>query len=127
VELAEAESRLGIALSDRHRQAMLDPTDPIHEACDFLVPASPYELLRWVGVNEFLHAPDHWNRWPPFLVAFASHGCGDYYAYDLRSSPLQVIYMDPDRTVVENLAAEDKLEYGSFEEWYTASLAKRRT
>ena len=70
MELAEAEARLGITLPERHRRAMLDPTDPIHEWCDFLVPDSPYELLRWVGVNEFLHAPDHWKRWPPFLVAF---------------------------------------------------------
>ena len=122
MELAEAESRLGMSLSKRHRQAMLDPSDPIHQGCDFLVPDSPYELLRWVGVNEFLHAPDHWNRWPAFLVAFASNGCGDYFAYDLRSEPPRVIYMDPDHTVAENLTSDDKLEYGSFEEWY----AKRR-
>lgn len=120
VELGEAEARIGMTLPDRHWLAMLDPTDPIHEACDFLVPNSPYELLRWAGVNEFLHTPGNWNRWPPFLVAFASNGCGDYFAYDLRSDPPRVLYMDPDRTVEENLAAEDRLEYDSFEDWYTA-------
>jgi hypothetical protein len=124
VELGEAEARLGITLPDRHRRAMLDPTDPIHDACDFLVPDSPHELLRWVGVNEFLHAP---GRWPPFLIAFASNGCGDYFAYDLRTDSPQIIYMDPDRTVAENLAAEDKLEYASFEEWYQAHWARRST
>jgi hypothetical protein len=62
MELAEAEARLGLTLPARHRQAMLDPSDPIHKECDFLLPDSPYELLRWVSVNEFLHAPDHWNR-----------------------------------------------------------------
>ena len=106
---------------------MLDPADPIHEWCDFLVPDSPYELLRWVGANEFLHAPGHWNRWPVFLVAFASNGCGDYFAYDLRSDPPRIIYMDPDCTVAENLAAEDKQEYGSFDEWYADCRTKRCT
>lgn len=125
MELAEAEARLGVTLPDRHRQAMLDPTDPVHEWCDFLVLDSPYELLRWVGVNEFLHASDRWNRWPPFLVAFASNGCGDYFAYNLRSSPPRVIYMDPDSTVAENLATEDKLEYESFDEWYADCRTRR--
>jgi hypothetical protein len=123
MELAEAEARLGVTLPYRHRQAMLDCADPIHQACDFLVPDSPYdELLRWVAVNEFLHAADHRNRWPPFLVALASNGCGDYFAYDLRSEPPRIIYMDPDHTVAENLAAEDKLEYESFDHWYASRV-----
>jgi hypothetical protein len=121
MELAEAEARLGVSLPDRHRRAMLDATDPIHDACDFLVADSPYELLRWVGVNEDLHARD-WNRWPTFLIAFASNGCADYFAYDLRSKPPRIIYIDPDSTVAENLEAEDKLEYGSFESWYKSRL-----
>jgi hypothetical protein len=127
MELAEAEARLGMRLPDRHRQAMLDAADPIHEACDFLVLDSPYELLRWVAVNGSLHAPDHWNQWPPFLVAFASNGCGDYFAYDIRSEPPRIIYMDPDDTVAENLAAEDKLEYESFERWYASRRTQHRT
>lgn len=94
---------------------MQDPADLIHKACDFLVPDSHYELLQWVRVNEFLHAADHWNRWPPFLVAFGSNGCGDYFAYDVRSKPPRIIYLDPDCTVAENLEAEDKLEYESYD------------
>lgn len=122
MELADAESLLGVTLPDRHRQAMLDPTDPIHDACDFLVLNSPYELLRWIGVNEFLHAPDREDRWPPFLIAFASNGCGDYFAYDLRSEPPRIIYMDPDHTVAENLTDEEMLAYESFERWYASRL-----
>jgi hypothetical protein len=125
--LSEAEARLGVSLPDRHRQAMIDPADPIHEACDFLVPESPYELLRWVGVNEFLHAPDNGNRWPPFLVAFASNGCGDYFAYDNRTKPAKIIYMDPDKTVDENLSKTDGFEFETFEAWYEMKLARRRT
>jgi hypothetical protein len=124
MELAEAEARLGLTFPDRHRRAMLDAADPIHDATDFLVLASPYELLRLIDVNVFLHAPDQWNRWPDFLVAFASNGCADYFAYDLRSQPPRIIYMDPDRTVEENLTAEDKLEYESFERWYASRLSQ---
>src|SRR5262245_18393387 len=127
MELAEAETRLAITLSDRHRRAMLDLSDPIHEACDFLVPDSPYELLRWVEVNEFLHATDHWNRWPPFLVAFASNGCGDYFAYDTRTEPAKIAYMDPDKTVDENLSITDGFEFDTFEAWYEMKVDRRRT
>src|SRR5215207_680045 len=67
------------------------PGRPNPRGGDFLVVESPYELLRWVGVNEFLHAADNWNRWPPFLVAFASNGCGDYFAYDIRTEPAKII------------------------------------
>ncbi len=66
---------------------MTDPTDPIHGKMDFLVPESRYEALRWVETNEFLHDQSDWDPWLPFLVAFASGGCGDYFAYDLRSEP----------------------------------------
>jgi hypothetical protein len=125
MDLAEIEQRLGVSFAERHRQAMLDAADPIHEACDFLVPSSPYELLLLAGVNDFLHAPDHWNRWPTFLVAFASNGCADYFAYDLRHQPPSIVYMDPDHTVEENLSASDKLTYQSFDDWYKARLQKR--
>ena len=107
MELDQAESRLGMTLSERHREAMLDPADPIHDTCDFLVLDSPYELLRWIDLNEFLHAAGRWNRWPAFLVAFASNGCGDYFAYDIRLKPPKIIYVDPDITVDENLAKTD--------------------
>jgi hypothetical protein len=122
MELEQAEAQLSISLPNRHRQAMLDSSDPIHDACDFLVPDSPYELLRWAEVNEYLHAA---GNWPPFLVAFASNGCGDYFAYDIRQKPTRIIYIDPDRTVEENLCEEDKLEYDSFESWYESRFRKR--
>lgn len=127
MELDQAESRLGLTLSERHRRAMLDPADPIHDACDFLVPDSPHALLRWVEVNEFLHAADPRNRWPAFLIAFASNGCGDFFAYDTRVQPPKVIYVDPDRTVDENLAAMDDFEFPSFEAWYAMKLELWRT
>ncbi len=106
---------------------MRDPSDPIHDACDFLILESPYELLRWVDVNEFLHAPDNWNRWPSFLIAFASNGCGDYFAYDTRPETVRIIYMDTDKSVDENLATVDGFEFATFDAWYDMKIEQRRT
>lgn len=127
MELVQAEHRLGVTLSDRHRRAMLDPTDPIHDACDFLVPNSPFKGLQWVNVNESLHAADHPDRWPVFLVAFASNGCADYFAFDIRFRPPKIVYMDPDQTVDENLTSTDGFEFGDFEDWYDMKTERRRT
>jgi hypothetical protein len=124
MDVLSVELRLGLTFLERHRQALLDTADPIHQACDFLLPSSDYPMLRLVDVNEFLHDPGHLNRWPPFLVAFASNGCGDYFAYDLRRQPPTIIYMDPDQTVEENLSAEDRLVYQSFEEWYQHRITR---
>ena len=119
------EAHLGVQFPERHRQAFLDAADPIHDACDFLVPSTPYPGLDIVQVNNRLHAtpPD---AWPAFLVAFASNGCGDYFAYDLRTSPTRIIYIDPDNTVDENLASDDKLQYDSFACWHTVKTNRIR-
>jgi hypothetical protein len=112
------EARFGLMFPAAHRVAMLDPEDPIHELCDFLVPDSKARLLRFEPVNEQLHSDAHHDPWPDFLVAIASNGCGDYFAYDLRSAGQEIVYIDPDYSVEENLTAEDKWVFGSFEDWY---------
>jgi hypothetical protein len=126
MDLESMETALGISFPKRHREALFELTDPIHEACDFLVIESQCELLRLREVNDFLHDSQHPDKWPEFLVAFASNGCGDYFAYDLRSQPPQIIYMDPDRRVDENLSSDDKLTYESFEDWYDQKLQTYR-
>jgi hypothetical protein len=118
MEIAEIEKRLNIKFPELHLAVMVNSKDTIHEACDFLVPVTEYELLDILAVNELLHNPDYPNPWPDFLVAFASNGCGDYFAYDLRVQPNSIIYIDPDLTVEENLVAEDKLKFETFDAWY---------
>ena len=109
------------ALPARHQRVMLDPSDPIHKACDFLIETSSNFSLEFSGTNSFLHEAGSWNEWPAYLVAFASNGFGDYYAYDVRSEPPLVIYVDPDRTVEENLLVGER--YANFDEWYAMQLA----
>lgn len=114
------ESALAVSFSTAHRNALSNPSDPVHKACDFLVVDSPHKLLRLRDVNESLHASDYHDIWPDYLVAFASNGCGDYFAYDTRRSPYLVVYIDPDNSVADNLAMHDGYTFDSFELWHAA-------
>jgi hypothetical protein len=125
MKLSDIEKQLGIVFPARHKKALTDRDDPVHEACDFLVPTSPHEGLLLVEVNEFLHAPGALNRWPAFLVAFASNGCGDYFAYDTRTKPAKIIYLDPDKTVDENLSTTGEFEFATFAAWYEMKVGRR--
>jgi hypothetical protein len=119
--LSEIKRSLNFNIPARHHQAILDPSDPIHRACDFLV-LSGRRGSDLLLANEWMHSQECPDRWPEFLIAFASNGCGDFYAYDTRQSPAGIIYIDPDRTVFETLGASDKLQYETFEDWYQAEL-----
>ncbi len=115
--LRRIERQLRLELPSEHRRCLTELDDPIHEACDFLVIDSAHQLLRIVDVNRQLHSPDGRDPWPSFLVALASNGCGDYFAYDTRHTPYPILYLDPDRTVGENLGASDALTFESFSAW----------
>ena len=106
---------------ERHQRVMTDTSDPIHRACDFYTPDGERDL---VALNRRLHSPEVWSPWPDFLIAFASNGCGDYFAYDTRQSPASVIYVDPDGTPEEQLADPDTLRYDSFDEWYESQMER---
>ena len=101
----------------RHRRVIENPDDPIHNACDFLLAITPHELLDLQKVNRFLHSQE-FDPWPKLLIAFASNGCGDYYAYDQASALATIIYIDPGLSVAENLASRDCLRFASFDAWY---------
>ena len=121
--LEAVEQRLEITFPESHRRILLDLADSIHGACDVLLLASEYPLLRLLGVNEFLRSVERPDPWPQFLVAFASNGCGDYFAYDLRTVPIQIRYMDPDLSVQENLDDQEYLGFRSFGDWRDSKLA----
>ena len=99
MDLERIEEFFGMRFPKRHRSAMLDPKDPIHAVCDFLLIHRTQKMLAIVEENELLHSTKHPDPWPRYLVAFASNGCGDFFAYDIRKRPYSVIYMDPDDTV----------------------------
>jgi hypothetical protein len=122
MELSEIESRLKFTFPPRHRQAILDSGDPIHRACDFLVLSDSRHGDIFLQ-NEWMQSSEFGDPWPDFLIAFASNGCGDYFAYDTRQNPASIIYIDPDNTVAENLQAADKICYESFEDWYESQIA----
>jgi hypothetical protein len=108
-----------------HINKIRDLSDEIHRACDFLLLESQHELLRLDHVNDSLHRPTRGDPWPDFLLAFASNGCGDYYAYDLRTAPPIIRYIDPDKRVEETLRlSRDRLTFASFADWYSYILAR---
>src|SRR5438105_5025835 len=118
MDISQLESRFQIQFPERHRQALQDPADPIHDWCVFLVPTTPYVLHDFARCNEMLHSEDPSNLWPDFLVAFASNGCGDYWAYDTRRQPPTIIYIDPDNSITETLADKEPYVFDTFESWY---------
>jgi hypothetical protein len=87
-----------------------------------LVYSSDNPSLDLEAVNQWLHSEEVWAPWPDFLVAFASHGCGDYFAFDTRSSPPSVVYIEPHGTPEESLEDPDALLYENFEAWYEHEL-----
>ena len=123
MKLAHIEKSLGMKLPERHKQAMLDAGDKVHAACDFLLPWHTGKMRGIVEENESLHGTDNYDPWPLYLVAFASNGCGDFFAYDLRTEGHSVIYIDPDCTVQENLQSDDKLTFATFQDWYDHEVA----
>mgnify|MGYP001545754790 CR=1 FL=1 len=122
MDVSQVEAKYGLQLPRSHVLCLADPADPIHGACDFLLLESSVELLSLVHVNEFLRRPDKWNRWPAHLVAFASNGCGDYFAYDLRSPALTIVYLDPSAPPEEALSSSDRLTFQSFDHWRSHQL-----
>jgi hypothetical protein len=107
---------------EQHQRVLEDATDPIHRACDFFVQSSKNSMLDLAVVNRWLHSANFGTPWPDFLVAFASNGCGDYFAYDMRQTPATVIYIDPDDAPEEQPTDPEALRYSSFREWYESQL-----
>lgn len=108
---------------ERHRHAMRDALDPIHRACDFYVPPAENSTLDIVALNQRLHSDQVWAPWPDYLIAFASHGCGDYFAYDVRSSPARIVYIGGEYTPEESLRDPDNANGETFDEWYESLIA----
>ncbi|MCA9551783.1 MAG: SMI1/KNR4 family protein [Myxococcales bacterium] len=121
MNLEELERRHNIELHPLHREVLQDPDDPIHQACEMLLIESPNDLLDFTRVNTYLHSKSG-RSWPDFLIAFATNGCGDYFAYDLRETPRRIVYIDLDSSVWEQLRADSDLELRDFQDWYDYEL-----
>ena len=126
MDWSRIESLIGLKIPEPHKKSMMDPDDPIHDACDFLLPDCKYELLDLVKVNCFLHSRERPDPWPDYLVAFASNGCGDYFAYDKRIESWPIVYIDPYECVSEALVADDCLRYPDFETWRARQVGRLR-
>ena len=69
-----------------------------------------------------------WKRWPEHLVAFATNGCGDFFAYDTRDEPYRVYYVGPIGSAAEQVAAceEEGFVFAGFDDWYAYVMEPRQ-
>jgi hypothetical protein len=123
LSVSDLESRFGIVLPERHRSALLDPHDPIHDHKELLAlgKGASESILE---VNETLRSDD-WKEWPEYLVAFATNGCGDFFAYDTRQEPYRVYYIGPIDTAFEAMASceDEGFVFNSFDDWYAYAVS----
>ena len=89
------ESVLQTRLPERHRAALLDPHDPVHD-CIELLGTDEGNHNNIVATNKDLRSIE-WKEWPEHLIAFATRGCGDFFAYDMRVEPYCVYCVRADR------------------------------
>ena len=101
--LEQIESLYGFKFPERHRKDLEDLSDPIHGAVEFLFP-NDSGVREFVERNEWLRSD--WKKAGANIVAFATQGCGDYFAYDISKTPYRVFTIDPTWTAAESLAAE---------------------
>jgi hypothetical protein len=67
-------------LPERHRAALLDPHDPVHD-CIELSGTDEGDHNNIVATNKDLRSRG-WKEWPEHLIAFATRGCGDFFSAD---------------------------------------------
>src|SRR5262245_10078899 len=97
----DIETRFQIELPPKHKRALLDLADPIHEAVELLLPEGN-DCQSIFKVNDSRRQLD-WKEWPQYLIAFATQGCGDYFCYDIRAQPYLIYYIDPIGTAAESI------------------------
>jgi hypothetical protein len=113
-----------IEIPRRHRALLLDPLDPIHDRKEILTPEGN-DVCNIFKVNRRLRGLD-WKEWPEYLVAFASNGCGDYFAYDTRINPYRIFYIGPIATAPDAVAAceEEGFVFSDFDDWYNYTVSR---
>ena len=59
------------------------------------------------------------------MVAFATNGCGDFFAYDTRQEPYRVYYIGPIDSAAEAMASceDEGFVFDSFDDWYAYSVS----
>ena len=92
--------------SETHKLLLADPSAVVRKDITILDIETVAQSEGLLDCNKRLHQR-RWDPWPGYLVAFATQECGDYFAYDLRTEIPSVVYVDPDKTVEENLMSTE--------------------
>jgi hypothetical protein len=116
----DIEMRFGIKLPPRHRKALLDVADPIHERVLLLKPEGNNCESIFLVNESWRESEYNWKGWPEYLMAFATFECGDYFAYDIRSEPYRIHGIYEIGTVAEciELNERENSVHPNFDAWY---------
>ncbi|MGE9296617.1 MAG: hypothetical protein ACQKBV_10050 [Puniceicoccales bacterium] len=117
----DIEQFCGFPLSDSHVRAIENPSDPIHKSVEILIPEGN-ESISFFKVNMAMRELE-WKEWTSDHIAFATHGCGDYFIFD-RTRKNKIYYIDPIGTVEESIAGceDEGFFFEDFESWYQNEL-----
>ncbi|MDJ0710804.1 MAG: hypothetical protein QNJ14_10455 [Woeseiaceae bacterium] len=120
--IEDVERELEFTFPLPHRRDIENADDRIHIACEYLLPDGP-------GRQDFLEAnrylrKESWQGWEKPYVAFASQGCGDWFAYDTSIIPYKIFYVDPTERVKDAAAksGEGTLVLATYEAWKECTL-----
>ena len=118
----EIERYFRIKLPTRHRMVLLDLSDPIHKLLEILYPESNHCQNIFAEYDKLRRLD--WKEWPGHLVAFASNGCGDYFAYNVSNEPYRIYYIGPIGRAQDEVEAceRDGFVFSCFDEWYLYEL-----
>ena len=111
IELVEAE--LHCKLPQELNDLYLNPDLELIKTLPTLLWPVHHDALGIIETNKSLQSSDH-DPYPPFLIAFATNECGDFWVIDTRDQ--SVTYIDPDKNVEESLT-DDELYFRDFAEW----------
>lgn len=121
-DIETAGAILGCSFPEDYRRFVAEPDIEAIRRLPSLLWFVRHGSVGLIDVNRRLRRPGP-RAYPDRLVAFATNECGDYYCFDRDTG--RIVYIDPDRTVEENLRSGE-LVYESFERWMEQKLKPRR-
>jgi hypothetical protein len=120
-DIETVEAIIGFSFPEDYKRFVRNPDIEAIKKLPSLLWFVRHNSVGILETNKRLRKRD-FKPFPERLIAFATNECGDYFCFDRDTN--RIVYIDPDRTVNENLA-RDELVYDSFEQWMKQRLERK--